>query len=364
MTAFDAALHGAHVLALEVCVLQDGVNVKTIKPREGSVTLDAQAAVRGRLDMTVDEDASGLLIPTGPTSLLAPYGNEIQVKRGLIFPDNTTELYSLGIFRIESAPVSDTGDELAVQISGLDRAAKIAEAKFEADYMVKPGQLFGDVIDDIIRQVYPDVVTDFAASSVLTPAVTASQGEDRWAFCQGMAAAIGAELYFDVDGVLVLRPIPVASGDPTAIIAEGDGGLLLGIDRGLSRENVYNRVIVTGDGLSDNPITGIATDDNPDSPTYYYGRFGRKPYFYDSQFITAQAQANDAATGILQTMIGADQPLAFSSVVDPRLTPSDIIRVARQRIGVDEVHILDSLTIPLAVDDSSSASTRRTAVFE
>lgn len=366
--AFALALRGAHVVTLDIDVLDPltGRVLESLEANDGTVTLDAGAAVRGRLDMSIIDDGSGDLIPTDPDSLLAPYGNEIQVRRGIRFADNTVEDYSLGIFRIEEAPVHDSGDELSVTISGLDRAARIAEAKFEADYQVKPGRLFGDIILELVREVYPDVEASFTASSVTTPAVTASRGEDRWAFCQGLATAIGGELYFDVDGVLVLRPIPGVAGDQVAdfTIAEGDGGLLLEVDRGFSRESVYNRVIVTGDGLNDNPVVGIATDDDPASPTYYYGPFGRKPYFYDTQFVTKAVQASDAAEGILQTMVGTDQQLALSSVTDPRVTPSDIIRVTRQRIGVDELHVLDSMSYPLAVSDSSSGTTRKTAVFE
>lgn len=361
---FKAARSEGFTRASLVQVLENNIVIAEIDAiADGTVTLDSGAGVRGHLDLTVVDDGNMGLVPTGPDSLLAPFGNELRVWDGFRF-DDVIELVSLGVFLIDEPDPDDTGDSLVIPVSGFDRAQRFSEAKFEDTYQVAPGQKFTDVIEALAREVLPDVEVDFAETSITTPGITAQAGDDRWDFMQGLATAIGAELYFDGDGVLVLRPIPSAAGEPSYFIEEGEGGVLVEAAKRWPRDDLYNRVIVQVDGPSGAIIRGIATDNNPNSPTYYYGKFGKKPYFYpDSQFITTQNQADDAAQGILQTFIGAEQAIDFGSVVDPTIRPSDVLQITRERVGVSqEVHVLDSIAIPLS-GGTMTGTTRVTQTF-
>lgn len=364
---FRAAVSGGSDVftrATLVQVLESGSVIAEIEGvSDGTVTLNSGAGIRGRLDLSLVDDGTLGLIPTSPDSLLAPFGNELRVWSGVAFPD-AQEMVSLGVFVIDEADPDDTGDSLTIPISAFDRAQRISEAKFEDVYTVKPGQLATGVIEDVVREVLPDVEIDFAETSITLPGITAQTGDDRWDFVQGIATAIGAELFFDSDGVLVLQPVPSASGDPSYFFEEGERGVLVDAAKRWARSDIFDRVIVEVNGPSGAVIRGIATDDDPNSATNYYGKFGPKPYFYpDSQFITTLAQANDAAEGILQTMLGAEQAIDFGAIVDPTVRPSDVLRVTRQRLGMNkETHVLDSIAIPLG-GATMTGSTRVSQVF-
>ena len=88
------------------------------------------------------------------------------------------------------------------------------------------------------------------------------------------------------------------------------------------------------------------------------------PYIEDGygQFITTQVQADDAAAGILAQFLGAQAVIDFDFLVDPRLRPGDVVQVVREKLAVNETHVLDSLTIPLGYDASTTATTRRLAI--
>lgn len=359
---FDEAVASTHNLAVEVEVLENGISIASIKPNDGTITLDAQAGTRGSADLTFTADDTLML--TDASDLLAPHGNELRVWRGIEYSDGITEGVSLGVFGIHDADPEDTGAEFTIPVVAYDRAQRVSEAKFEDDYTLAAGALFTEAIEELVREAIPDVQIFFASTDATTPAVTAKRGEDRWEFVQGLAKAIGAELYFDHDGILILRPVPTAQGAAQIELVEGTGGLLLRVGKHWSREEIHNRVIVTGGGLDSNPITGIATDDNPNSPTYYYSKFGKKPYFYESDLITETVQATDAATGILQMMLGAEQQIDFGSIVDPRFRPSMIAQITREASGIDERHVLDNVTIPLVSDDSITGLTRKTEVLD
>src|SRR5688572_33217417 len=92
--AYQAAIRESHRAVVKVEVLDNGEVVSggtiTADPAAvtgGSVTLDSRAASRGRFDLTLVDDGSLGLVPTEAVSMLAPYGNEVRISRGLDLPD-------------------------------------------------------------------------------------------------------------------------------------------------------------------------------------------------------------------------------------------------------------------------------------
>jgi hypothetical protein len=358
------ALAQSHKVSTLVEVLTDGEVVETVaNTTEGNVSYDANSAARARLDMTVA--GCECLIPLAEDSLLAPYGNEIRVSRGI-----GDQLIRLGVFRIDrSSVVSQAGE--SVRVSCSDRASRFIapDGAFETPGSIASGQTVGDaIITDVLLPSWPDMpydATAFDAVTVPLPAIAWEEAEDRWAFASGLAQSIGAELYFDRDGSLTIQPVPTAaSGNPVATIAEGEGGSLLSVERDIDRGPVVNRWIVTGENTDeDAPVRGEAIDDNPLSPTYYYGRFGKKLDTYANSFITTANQANDAAAGLLARSIGRPDVVSFSALVDPARNPSDVIRIEREVLGLAEEHILDTVSIPLSAEGEMSGQTRATQIL-
>lgn len=346
---FLDAIIRSHTLAVTATV-----NGEPLDILDGTVTLDATAAIRGTLDLTVTGP-----IPTDPTSLLAPYGNEIIVSRGILYPDFTSELVKVGTFGIREADPDDTGASLTVKIAGQDRAAKQTDARFEDSYQIDEGTNLTTALAALLTDGDPTVDTShFPATSLTAPLTTANAGDDRWALAQQIATAQGMLLYFDADGTPQLTPL--LGQPPVADLFEGDGGVLLSASRAWTRVGTYNRAIATGEdtGSGVPPVRAVATDDNPASPTYYFGPYGHVPVFFSSQFITTTDQAQDAATGLLQRQLGTTQTINFGSLVNPALEPNDTVNIRRLRAGIDEVHVLDQVVIPLGPTNPMTGVTR------
>ena len=122
---------------------------------------------------------------------------------------------------------------------------------------------------------------------------------------------------------------------------------------------VYNRVIASGESLDDSPpVQGVATDDNPLSPTNYFGEFGRRPRFFVSQMITTEAQAEDVAAGILAGALGTSQTVEFGAIVNPAMEPGESVLIQRERLGVNEIHVLDEVQTPLTAEEAMTGRTR------
>ena len=357
---FAAEITQSHQLAVLAEVIDSDGAETQVEVVDGTVTLDQQAAVRGRCDLTIvtdpDYDIQGL-VPNSASSLLAPYGNEIQLSRGIAYADGTSEVVPLGVFRIQDAQVDDDPSGMQIKIAGQDRAARFIDARFEEPYQVAAGVNYGTAIEDVLQDAWPEVPTSFALTAQLAPSLIAQEGDDRWAFAQSMATAIAMDLYFDGDGVCVLAPVSLS--DPVMTIAEGEDGVLVAAGRRWTREGAFNAVIATGENTGEAaPARGVARDDNPYSPTYYYGAFGKVPRFYSSPFLTTDAQAAAAAAKILADELGTTESVSFGSLVLPHLEPGDTVRITRARAGIDEDHLVDQLTVPLSSLGSMTGATR------
>lgn len=358
---FVQAITTSHKLAVRATVLPSGDQIPVL---DGSVTLDLRAASRGRADVTVAARGPSDFVPDSPRSLLAPYGNEIRLERGVVYPDLTEELVSLGIFRLEEGEVVTTAGTLGVRLTTFDRSIRLIDARIEEAYQIPSGTNVITAIRDLLLGGWPEMPHAFPETSHTTPELFLQEGEDRWAFAQTMAANIGLDLYFDGDGVCIMNPVSNMTGTPAAEIVEGPEGVLVDAGRRMARTGVYNAVIARGENTDPAipPCRGVAIDDDPSSPTYYHGDFGRKPRFYTSPFLTTDAQCADAAAAILAREIGTSQGVQFGALVLPHLEPDDLIQITRAEAGIDELNVIENLTFPLTAAGTMTGATRTNQV--
>lgn len=354
---YDAGIVGSHRVAVTADIYYNRVPyLQGLAVATGTVTLDRTAAQRGRCNVTFAEP---LLIPTTTGGALTPYGFEVALTRGITFYDGTTETVGLGVYPIQSSKLD--GVTLLTGISAIDRTMLVTDARFEDDYAIAAGTDYAAAIQAMIADGVTGLNYAFAAVTYTTPDLVFAAQSDRWATARNMATSIGCELYFDGTGTLVLRPEPTFSGTPLWTLSEGDGGLLIGVDLTLDRAPAYNRVVATGENTSVDAVPrGVWTDDDPSSPTYYFGGFGKKPRFYSSPFITTDGQAVAAAEAIGVSQQGVARSIAFAAVPNPALEPGDPILVVRTAIGLNEYHLIDALTFDLSASGAMTGASRST----
>lgn len=350
--AFGNVIAGPHQIASRVDVLFDReVVVEGVAVSAGEVTYDRSAERLARLTVTV---ADPLLLPIADDDILTPFGYELLVWRGIELPTGP-ELIPLGVFPIQST-VAD-GVTLISSITAEDRSRLVSDARFEDDYQIAAGTNYVTAIEDMIADGVDGLEFAFPSTTFTTPTLTFAAQEDRWAKAQEMARSIAMELLFDGLGVCTMRPEPTFSGEPVATIAEAVN--MTNSQVMLDRSTAYNRVIATSANASTGDVfRGVATDDDPSSPTYYGGPFGRKPRFFSSEFIASDTQAESAAAAILASNIGVARSVNFGAVPDPRLECSDVVLLTREVLGLNTLHIIDTLTIGLGADSSMSGTTR------
>jgi hypothetical protein len=364
---YQRAIRGSHTIKTLVQVVNQSYQVlATLDVTQGNISVDTSNDIRRNCTITV-ADYNNNLTPNDVTDLLHPIrSNMLRVYRGVQFNDGTDEMFSLGVFEIFDADIQDNGEHLSVQIRGFDLAKRIQRARLDRNYVVPAGTRYDYAIRDLIffaagthsinfdstgNMVTPDLVFGASGDQV---------GGDPWKYCQEMAQSIGFELFFDIVGVCRLRPVPtVATGHPAMHIHDDDESVLLNVDKRLRKDNTFNKVIATGENsAADNPVRGEAVDNNPTSPTYYYGPYGQVPTFFRSPYIMTTSQAQQVAEARLRQVIGISSSINFIITPNPALEGGDVIHLERKRAGIDTALVVDKFNVNLSPQQSMNISAR------
>lgn len=364
--AFRAALLDGHQIATQVVAYTSDVGIAGLRPRrvlsvlDGTVDVDATAAIRRRAQVTLvqaDEETERLF--GDATRLISPYGNEIWLYRGIVL-SGVAELVPLGLFALSDVAADETRDGITIQADGYDRARRVARAKLTAPHTIAAGTNVATAIRSLIEAGVSGLAYSFATTAHTTPALTFDEGEDRWAVAQKLAASIGHELFFDANGVCILRSVPDPETDPVVwTFEEGEQATILAAGRRQSNEGAPNHWIVTGESSSAaTPVRGEAKDTNPDSPTYYLGRYGDVVETYRTELATTTQQAQDIAAALLRSSLGLPEQVAFTTIVNPALDVGDVIQLTRSRLGIAARYVMQTLSIPLAASGVMGATVR------
>lgn len=365
--SFRAALATSHVSVVraQVCDV-DGVVLATLQPLGGNVTVDLERSIRREAGDLSLVDPTGTLVVDDATDLLSPLsGYEIRLYRGIEYASGTQELMPLGVFGWSKATVAEGSDGLTITVNGLqDRAAKIGRSRLASPYAIASATAVETVVEQLLTRAYPDV--DLGAGlpetgrTVPASAWAVEGDSDPWEDAYAVAADYGYRLSVNVDGEVVMDSIAdVNTADP--IVEYGDSGLdvLLGISREWDIADTYNGVVAigVGSGLAI-PARAIAWDDDPNSPTYYQGSFGRRPRVYSSGRLVTKADAQRAADAQLARTLGISESVAFTALVDPSLDVGDRVRLRRSTLGINGTYRIDRLDIPLGPDGAMGVEAR------
>lgn len=321
----------------------------------GDVTLDGTADIRGTLSL--DTDGNGMW-PSRSTDLLAPFGNEIFVERGVRYGDGTSEYVSLGYYRI-GTPDQDSAPDGPISLSCSDRMAGIIDGRVTAPRQYPAGTIVGTLVSTLVNEIYPYATVEWDDTTYLAATGRALVlEEDRYAFLNDLITSYGKVWFWDYRGVLTIKTAPDSSV-PLYVVDAGLNGVLVQASRTLTRDGLYNAVVATGDGMDTTaPVRGTAYDANPGSPTYWFGGFGQVPRFYSSPFITTDAQALNAARELLRRGLGLPYSVSFQSIPNPALEPDDPVQVVYGPSVAPETHVIEQITIPLTAADVMTAATR------
>ncbi|WP_043493731.1 DUF5047 domain-containing protein [Streptomyces viridosporus] len=343
----------SHTPVTRVQLMLTTGEVKELEHTGGSVTVDRGQAIRRTCTVTVPDPA---LIPRTPSDQLAVYGARLRISRGVDYGDGShPELVPLGVFRLDS--VDGDVSEGPVTLQGKDLSAVVADDKFTTRYRASGTVV--SAISALIRRSLPDAtITSLITDQPIGSRWFDIEG-DPWAGCQEIAAAAGAEVYATPDGEFAISTLPdLATVTPVWAVEATEGGVYISGNRAMSSDGVHNGVLARGENSSDGipPVSALVVDNDPNSPTYWGGPYGRRPLFYSSSTLITNAACLRAAQLKLVEARAPNASGDISSLPNPALEPGDVIRVVHED-GTRELHQVASFSVPLDLGGDFPIST-------
>lgn len=366
---FLQTLRGSHTAITRVTAVtgfQTGTTPTgtVLEVTSGDVTLSATNQIRATAQLTTTA-----AWPTAADDLLAPYGQELYIERGVTYGNGQREFVGLGYFRINT-PEQDEVPDGEITIAATDRMSGIVDARFLAPRQFGSTMSRGSLVSVLVNEVYPSATIEWDSTVIRDGVIgrTIVGEEDRAQLLTDFVTSLGKVGYFDHRGVFVIKTPPDPTGAASWTIDAGQDGVLVQLSRSLTREQVYNVVVATGEAADTvPPARGIAVNLDPDSPTYYLGPFGPVPMFYSSPFLMSNAQAATAARQLLVGKIGLPYQITLNAIANSALEPLDVVavaypRTARNRSLITEKHVLDEVKIGLGNHQPVSLETREQRV--
>jgi hypothetical protein len=325
---FLRALTTSHNISVRADVYYNGsVLAADIPIADGTVTLDRGSKTRRYLSLTV---ADVSYLPWAETDPLAVYGQKIVVTRGIRYMNGLEENVPLGTFRIDNPQ----GDTLygPVTLTGSSSESFIQDDRFTSPASTNGYATCVDAITGLIHQTLPSAtVVNTTGRNPSCSVVSWDAQSDRWDAVTQIATAMNAEIYIDALDRFVIANAPnVLSSTVAWGVAEGEGGVLMSAARQMSRTAVYNAVVASGENTSSNiaPVSAIARDTDPTSPTRWGGPFGKVTRFYSSGLLGTVTACQNAATTLLFDATAPNVQTSITAIPNPALEAGDVLRLA------------------------------------
>lgn len=340
----------------------------------GTVTVDRNSANRRRANLTMEVIPTvppPTVLPLTPQSPSAPFGNEVSLQAVITNQEGASATVQMGIFAIATSTVEDATSDLTITLDCYDRSWVVSTRKFLAPYNVPatPSKTFAAELVALLNTTWGATLPALQfniqgnlAQVAIVPSASYNEGSDPWSAAQDLAAAIGYELFFDVNGIVTALPIPVPSATPVGwTYFENVPNAPKVIKDTFTRDGIYNDFIISGTGTtnapgatsgSNAPIRAESSDTNPASPTFVGGVFGDVPSFGQSNLITSLAQAQSASLYALQASLSSAQQISTDVLPNPLFDIDDVVALNRLRLSMDPAKfVIDTIKHTIRHDD-------------
>jgi hypothetical protein len=339
------ALMGPHEMDVTVDVYVGSTLLQANLPIQGGsveATLGTRAGRRATFATTREH------LP-----VVSPLGARVLIRTGI----PTLEMVPVFEGRIDAVPDDHTGN---VQVECVGRGQDVQDARFEAPHAIAPGSsLLVALTNLLLGGTYLGSVEVVGLIQDKLSSVLVYE-EDRGLACDDIARTLQVIWSEGRAGQFRIFNNPFAAliQPPAAVILhDGTGGTIVTIDRTTSRTLLHNSVTVVverTDGSA--PIRVTARDNDPASPTFWSGPFGRQNVIVKTQAPLNEVDAASLAGRLLAQSLALTRSWTITLPHYPLLDPGDVIIVWWNNEVTAQV--IESVTYPLAAGQPTHLSTR------
>lgn len=312
-----AAFLRSHEMTFSAMVIRGSESLGTIPVFDASVsaTYGTQGGRDARLRVSRHVTDAGLLDPNS---------DQVIIRTGI------PNLIDVPLFTGRVDELSETSDgDVIVQL--LSRGAEAIRAEFEVPWAANIGGTQARVeMARILQSIEPLWGVDYTNAN----ANTIPEGL-VWETDPGQALdqlGQGASLIWQPDrvGSFVIYTNPYSIGstlgsDPVVTLVDGEDGVLVQVEVNKSRIGVFNSITVVTERVNNTPPVRVtARDNNPSSPTFWGGLFGKQNLVVKNQTPTSESQATDLAVRLLRQSLALQRSFTVAVPDLPFLDPGDV----------------------------------------
>lgn len=314
--AQQAALLGNHVMSSTVSVFRGSTFLSNIPFADFSVS--ATYSTQGGRDGTLTVDKG--LIDAG---LLNPVSDQVYIRTGI------PNFLDVPIFtgRVDDNNLSMPDG--AVQVKLLSRSAEAIRAAFETPWGAIDNNQARYEIARILQDVDSTWPVDYTTALTTTIGTGLVWEDDRGQACDQLAK--GASLIWQPDRtggfVIYTNPYYLGTSAPSTgiLLRDGENGVTVNVEAAKSRDGIYNSVTVVAERFGNQvPIRVTVRDNDPASPTFWGGVFGKQNLVVKSQVPIDVNGATLLATRILRQSLALQRSWTITLPHFPLLDPGDV----------------------------------------
>lgn len=278
--------------------------------------------------------------------------SRLKIQRGIQFLNGTTEWVTIADLTVQSSTRSLGQGTLSV--SAYDPSSCIDDYTLITPYApigtnqqaLTTVEAIQDLVDIALWETAVWVIDAGIDLTVKPPAGTVFTGS-RWDAVNNLAKGLSGEVYVDAAGLWHLHKIQTADWVSCETVATGVGGVIVDGTTSKDRRDVFNGVPLRWEGPNAGGMV-FMVDNDPLSPTYWNGPFGRKPSSEQRvDTVTSEAQAIEAAKALLAQFKGFTASVKYQSLHNPLLEPNDVVEVIVPDYALHQLHVIDSITYDL-----------------
>lgn len=341
---------------------QDGMTefLMNAKIVNGTVTVDQSRPERRNLDLEL-LNFDGELDP-GPGGFW--YDKVIKVYRGAIGTDGSEWTTQVGEFQIDRITEASNNLDL-IKVTGRDYAKVLLNSKFRYTTLYESTDRLEDAVQAI---AFAAGIRKFDlpfTNEVLDIDVIFEAGTLRWDAIKQLCVASSYEPYFKADGSLTMVEYSDPSSTPPDFTFDiGPEGVLVSYDKEANDNRLKNVFVVSGESSDTIPVTAVAANHTPGSPTSVE-EIGERVDMVTSPLIVTEAQAQTLADNMLAVSALEEFSINFTSLVLPWLDVGSIIDLPAIDNGstyYSTRYLFSSISIPLTLSPMSGNAKRITLV--
>lgn len=349
-TPFTEAVRYSH-RAITRCELITPAGDRYMLPVvDGTLTIDRRNQVWRTADLTLGLDQIGT-VTRASIERLNVLGSDIALYSGLYFENDSLELVQVARLRVQT--FERRLSAASIQVAGSDYASMLEEHPLTADYTNRlRGLDLVSAVTLLVTDSLPFVMPGMVNRLVVGDGIPAWQvpfdatfdGDNRLDTIVSWCEAAGVYFFNLPNGTFYLRS-KTDFDDPVLTVSDGVGGVLIDANEAFSRLELYNAVSVTFDapeGVT-TPVRAFVVDDDPASPTYWSGPFGRRVKQVSGVPAKTNAEAQVAAIAKLNEAKGINRGLRITGLRYPTLIPGDTIDVELPNES-SEQHVIEAVT--------------------